>query len=114
MNLVFHISEDGSEITVYPLQKKDKQVQVEPWTEKVELFTITETQTDDFLIHRVTKMHPDALQPAQKKAQREPHLYSADHAVILGLANTLRATAEHHKMSSIKQGVCEGEVEYYF
>ena len=29
--------------------------------------------------------------------------------VILGLA-----TAEHHKMSSIKQGVCEGEVEYYF
>ena len=55
-----------------------------------------------------------SLQPAQKKAQREPHLYSADHAVILGQANTLRATAEHHKMSSIKQGVCEGEVEYYF
>ena len=55
-----------------------------------------------------------ALQPAQKKAQREPHLYSADHAVILGLANTLRATTEHHKMSSIKQSVCEGEVEYYF
>ena len=55
-----------------------------------------------------------SLQPAQKKAQREPHLYSADHAVILGLANTLRATAEHHKMSSIKQGVFEGEVEYYF
>ena len=50
------------------------------------------------------------LQPAQKKAQREPHLYSADHAVILGLANTLRATAEHHKMLSIKQSVCEGEV----
>ena len=46
-----------------------------------------------------------------KKAQREPHLYNADHAVILGQANTLRATAEHHKMSSIKQGVCEGEVE---
>ena len=56
----------------------------------------------------------ESLQPAQKKAQRKPHLYSADHAVILGLANTLRTTAEHHKMSSIKQGVCEGEVEYYF
>ena len=52
--------------------------------------------------------------PHKKKTQREPHLYSADHAVILGLANTLRGTAEHHKMSSIKQGVCEGEVEYYF
>ena len=52
--------------------------------------------------------------PHKKKTQREPHLYSADHAVILGLANTLHATAEHHKMSSIKQGVCEGEVEYYF
>ena len=39
-----------------------------------------------------------------KKGQREPHLYSADHAV----------TAEHHKMSSIKQGMCEGEVEYFF
>jgi hypothetical protein len=29
------------------------------------------------------------LQPSRKKSQREPHLYSADHAVILGLANTL-------------------------
>jgi hypothetical protein len=38
-----------------------------------------------------------------KKSQREPHLYSADHAVILGLANTLLATAEHHRLSSIKQ-----------
>ena len=36
------------------------------------------------------------------------------HAVILGLANTLPGTAEHPKMSSIKQGVCEGEVENYF
>ena len=54
------------------------------------------------------------LQPAQKNSQREPHLYSADHAVILVLANTLPAVAEHHKMSSIKQDVCEGEVEYYF
>ena len=56
----------------------------------------------------------DVITTRTKKAQREPHLFSADHAVILGLANTLGATAEHHKMSSIKQGVCEGEVEYYF
>jgi hypothetical protein len=34
------------------------------------------------------------LQPSRKKSQREPHLYSADHAVILGFANTLPATAE--------------------
>ena len=51
---------------------------------------------------------------------REPHLHSADHAVILGLANTLRATAEHHKMLSVREklnitlnDMCEGEVEYY-
>ena len=52
-----------------------------------------------------------SLQPTQKKSQREPHLYSVDHAVILGLANTLPAIAEHHRVSSIKQNWCEGEVE---
>ena len=72
------------------------------------------------LFHKMVQLliiklaYNEKSRPAQKKAQREPHLYSADHAVILGLANTLRATSEHHKMSSIKQGVCEGEVEYYF
>ena len=30
-------------------------------TEKVKLFTTTGTQTDDFVIHRVTKMHPDDI-----------------------------------------------------
>ena len=66
------------------------------------------------LILKQKSSHKAHYNPHKKKAQREPHLYSADHAVTLGLANTLCATAEHHKMSSIKQGVCEGEVEYYF
>ena len=44
-----------------PITKKDKQVQVEPLTEKVKLFMTTGTQTDDFVIHRVTKMHPDDI-----------------------------------------------------
>ena len=78
MNLVFHISEDGSEITVYPSQKKDKQVQVEPWPEKVELFTITETQTDDFLIHRVTKMHPDDTQMEDHNYSLGPNKYDVN------------------------------------
>ena len=43
------------------ITKKDKQVQVEPLIEKVKLFTTTGTQTDDFVIHRVTKMHPDDI-----------------------------------------------------
>ena len=51
---------EQTKLTVYPLQK-DKQVQVEPLIEKVKLFTTTGTQTDDFVIHRVTKMHPDDI-----------------------------------------------------
>ena len=43
------------------ITKKDKQVQVEPLTEKVKLFTTTGTQTGDFVIHRVTKIHPDDI-----------------------------------------------------
>ena len=49
-------------------------------------------------------MSKRTLQPARKKSQREPHLYSADHAVILGLANTLPATAEHYRLSSRDAG----------
>ena len=56
----------------------------------------------------------DLITTGTKKSQREPHLYSVDHAVILGLTNTLPAIAEHHRVSSIKQNWCGGEVEYYF
>ena len=34
---------------------------VKPLTEKVKLFTTTGTQTGDFVIHRVTKIHPDDI-----------------------------------------------------
>ena len=43
------------------ITKKDKKVQVEPLTEKVRSFRTTGTQTDDFVIHRVTKMPPDDI-----------------------------------------------------
>ena len=41
------------------ITKKDKQVQVEPLTEKIKLFRTTRSQTDDFVIHGITTMHPD-------------------------------------------------------
>ena len=55
------------------ITKKDKQVQVEPLIEKVKLFTTTGTQTDDFVIHRVTKMHPDDVKVL---CHLEDHNYS--------------------------------------
>ena len=58
--------------------------------------------------------HTLIITTRSEKTQHEPHLYSADHAGILGLANTLAANAEHQRMSSIKIEVCEGEVDFHF
>ena len=62
------------------ITKKDKQVQVEPLIEKVKLFTTTGTQTDDFVIHRATKMHPDDINVL---CHLEDHNYSLWGQIIM-------------------------------
>ena len=68
---------EQTQTTCTPIQPthKDKQVQVEPFKEEIKSFRTTGTQTDDFKVHEVTKIHPDDV---NKLCHLEDHNYSLE------------------------------------